>query len=155
MDIRLALERDISGILSLLLQVGQVHHDIRPDIFPEKTLKYDENALKELLEDRKRPIFVAVEGDFVAGYCFCVHKDYEAGGTSVPRRELYIDDLCVDENRRSQGIAGTLYRHACDYAKSCGCSFISLNVWCGNDTAMAFYEHAGLIPRHIMMEMKL
>lgn len=155
MDIRMALEGDIPGILSLLLQVGQVHHDIRPDIFPEKTLKYDENALKELLKDEKRPIFVATEGNFVAGYCFCVHKDYEAGGTSVPRRELYIDDLCVDENCRGRGIAGTLYHHACDYAKSCDCSFISLNVWCGNDTAMAFYEHAGLTPRHIMMEMKL
>ena len=155
MDIRLALERDIPGMLALLLQVGQVHHEIRPDIFPDHTLKYDETALKALLKDKTRPIFVAVEDDFVAGYCFCVHKDYEAGGTSVPRRELYIDDLCVDENCRGQGIAGELYRRATAYAKGCGCDFVTLNVWCGNDNAMRFYEHAGLTPRHIMMEMKL
>ena len=138
MIIRLAQEKDIPGMLELLLQVGQVHHDIRPDIFPERTLKYDEAALKELLKDKSRPVFVAAEGDFVAGYCFCVHKDYEAGGTSVPRRELYIDDLCVDENRRGQGIAGQLYRHVTAYAKDCGCAFVTLNVWCGNDTAMLF-----------------
>ena len=155
MDIRLAKEADIPGLLALLLQVGQVHHEIRPDIFPERTLKYDEAALKELLKDEKRPVFVALDGDFVAGYCFCVHKDYEAGGTSVPRRELYIDDLCVDEKHRRRGIAEALYRHALDYAKDCGCGFVTLNVWCGNDGAMRFYENAGLTPRHIMMETKL
>lgn len=155
MDIRLANIQDIPGILALLRQVGQVHHDIRPDIFPENTLKYDENALKELLMDAKRPVFVAMEGDFVAGYCFCVHKEYEDTSVSVGRRELYIDDLCVDENRRGQGIAGALYRHAVDYAKACGCGFVTLNVWCGNDNAMHFYENAGLQPRHIMMEMAL
>ena len=155
MDIRVATEQDIPGMLALLRQVGQVHHNIRPDIFPENTLKYDKIALGELLRDKKRPIFVCAEGDLVAGYCFCVHKDYEAGGVSVPRRELYIDDLCVDENRRCQGIAGALYRHACAYAKAHGCDFVTLNVWCGNDSAMRFYEHAGLTPRNIMMEMKL
>ena len=155
MDIRLAAERDIPGMLALLLQVGQVHHEIRPDIFPAGTLKYDENALKTLLKDKSRPVFVAAEGDLVAGYCFCVHKDYEAGSASVPRRELYIDDLCVDEACRGQGVAGALYRHVTAYARDCGCGFVTLNVWCGNDRAMAFYEHAGLTPRHIMMEMKL
>ena len=155
MDIRYASERDISGLLALLRQVGQVHHEIRPDIFPENTLKYDENALRELLMDAKRPVFVAMEGNFVAGYCFCVHKDHEDTSVSVGRRELYIDDLCVDENRRGQGIAGALYRHVTAYAKSCGCGFVTLNVWCGNDNAMRFYENAGMKPRHIMMEMAL
>ena len=155
MDIRYAVEEDIPGLLALLRQVGQVHHEIRPDIFPENTLKYDENALRELLMDAKRPVFVAMEGNVVAGYCFCVHKDHEDTSVSVGRRELYIDDLCVDENRRGQGIAGALYRHATAYAKSCGCGFVTLNVWCGNDNAMRFYENAGMKPRHIMMEMAL
>jgi ribosomal protein S18 acetylase RimI-like enzyme len=155
MDIRIATEQDIAGMLSLLHQVGQVHHDIRPDIFPEHTLKYDEKALSELLKDASRPIFVAVEGDFVAGYCFCVHRNYDGTGVSTRRKELYIDDLCVDENCRCRGIAGALYRHVTGYAKELGCQFITLNVWCGNDSAMRFYENAGLRPRHIMMEMPL
>ena len=152
MDIRLAKEADIPGLLALLLQVGQVHHEIRPDIFPERTLKYDETALKELLKDEKRPVFLALDGNFVAGYCFCVHKDYEAGGASVPRRELYIDDLCVDEKHRRRGIAEALYRHALDYAKDCGCGFVTLNVWCCNPGAMAFYESLGMKPQKIGME---
>lgn len=155
MDIRLAHNQDIPGMLSLLLQVGQVHHEIRPDIFPDHTLKYDETALCDLLKDENRPIFVAVDGDFVAGYCFCQLRTYDGSGVSTRRKELYIDDLCVDENRRGRGIAGVLYRHVCAYAKELGCQFITLNVWCGNDSAMGFYENAGLRPRNIMMEMPL
>ena len=155
MDIRLATQQDIPGLLALLLQVGLVHHEIRPDIFRDGALKYDENALQTLLQDKSRPIFVAVEGSFVAGYCFCAHRDYNGTGVSTARKELYIDDLCVDENHRCRGIAGALYRHACAYAKDRGCDFLTLNVWCGNDSAMRFYENAGLHPRNIMMEMKL
>ena len=155
MIVRYATENDISGLLALLRQVGQVHHDIRPDIFPDNTLKYDEVALKELLKDESRPVFVATEGDLVAGYCFCVHRQIQNGTCSVRRKELYIDDLCVDENHRGTGIATTLYRHVTAYAKDCGCDFITLNVWCGNEQAMKFYEHAGMHPRNITMEAKL
>lgn len=155
MQIRFAEKKDIPGMLALLLQVGEVHHQIRPDIFPSGTLKYDEAALEALLTDSSRPIFVAVDGDFVAGYCFCVHKDYAGSGISTDRKELYIDDLCIDEGCRGQGIAGELYRHACAYAKERGCQFVTLNVWCGNVGAMGFYEKMGLRPRHVMMEMGL
>ena len=71
------------------------------------------------------------------------------------RTELYIDDLCVDQAFRGQGVATALYRHVTDYAQSLGCAFVTLNVWCGNENAMAFYEKAGLTPRSITMEKKL
>ena len=152
MNIRLANKGDIPGLIALLLQVGQVHHELRPDIFRPRTLKYDEAALADILIHEDRPVFVAVEGEFVAGYCFCVHRDYCGSGVSTDRRELYIDDLCVDENRRGQGIASKLYRHATGYAKEHNCSFVTLNVWCGNDSAMHFYEKMGMRPRNITME---
>lgn len=155
MEIRPADKKDIPGLLRLLGQVGQVHHQIRPDIFPEGTLKYNAQALAQLLEDKTRPVFAAVEGDALLGYCFCVHRDYEKTPVSVERRELYIDDLCVEETCRGQGVAGALYRFVTDYAKKQGCSHITLNVWCGNEPALRFYEKAGLRPRAITMETSL
>ena len=155
MDIRLATTAEIPGLLALLAQVGQVHHEIRPDIFPAGTLKYDAAALETLLVDPTRPVFVAMDGAFVAGYCFCVHKTVAAGSCAVARSELYIDDLCVDESRRRRGIADKLYRHALEYARSLNCGSVTLNVWCGNDAAMDFYLHHGMKPRNIMMETKL
>ena len=155
MDIRLATTAEIPGLLALLAQVGQVHHEIRPDIFRAGALKYDAPALQNLLQDSTRPIFVAVEGDALLGYCFCVIKDYRGSGVQTDRVEVYIDDLCVEETCRGQGVATALYRHVTNLANDMGCAFISLNVWCGNDSAMAFYEKMGLPPRHIMLEMKL
>ena len=35
MNIRFATETDIPEMLDLLLQVGDVHHQIRPDLFRE------------------------------------------------------------------------------------------------------------------------
>ena len=155
MKICFAESRHMEGMIRLLQQVGEVHRVIRPDIFRAAAQKYDEQALQALLQDENRPIFIAEEGGRVLGYCFCVWKDYRGSGVQTDRVELYIDDLCVDETCRGQGVATALYRHVTAFARDRGCAFITLNVWCGNDSAMAFYEKMGLTPRHIMMEQKL
>ena len=155
MIIRPAEPRDIPGMIELLKQVGQVHHEIRPDIFRGGAQKYDESALEEILQDSTRPIFVAVERDFVAGYCFYIHKQVRGDAVLADQKELYIDDLCVDEGCRGQGIAKALYAHTMEYARSCGCGFVTLNVWHGNDSALRFYENAGFTPRKTYMEVKL
>ena len=148
-------ESHIPGMIRLLLQVGQVHHDIRPDIFRAGAQKYDEAALKELLKDTDRPVFIGEEDGKVLGYCFCIHREYTADPVLADRKELYIDDLCVEETCRGSGIATALYRHVTEYAKQQGCQFVTLNVWAGNDNAQRFYEHLGLTPRSTNMEIKL
>ena len=155
MLIRLAENKDIPGLIALLKQVGQVHRDIRPDIFRPGCQKYDETALLQLLTDETRPIFVADDQGFVAGYCFCILRSYQNDGAMQDRAELYIDDLCVDENRRGQHIGSALYTHVLSYAREKGCQFVTLNVWQGNHSAMKFYENAGMTPRSITMEAKL
>ena len=154
MVIRLAEERDIPSVINLLQQVGQVHHDIRPDIFRDCCQKYDEVSLASLLQDKTRPIFVA-EDEKVLGYCFCILREFASESVMTDRKELYIDDLCVDEQERGKGIAKALLAYATEYARSIGCTFVTLNVWNGNDNAMKFYEKAGMTPRSVTMEMKL
>ena len=155
MNIRFATEQDIPGMISLLHQVGEVHHQIRPDIFRDRALKYDEAALSVLLKDANRPILIAEVDGSVGGYCFCILKTTEADPVLMDAKHLYIDDLCVDETRRGLGIAQALYARATEYARELGCNAITLNVWCGNGGAMRFYEKAGLTPRNITMEMTL
>ena len=152
MVIRNATKQDIPAILDLLRQVGKVHSDLRPDIFPANTLKYDAPALEKLLLAADRPIFVAEAEGAIAGYCFCVHKVIENTALSVGRQELYIDDLCVDEGHRRMGIAKALYNHTLAYAKTTGCNCVTLHVWNGNDGAIRFYEQMGMTPRYLMME---
>ena len=155
MEIRKAEKRDIPGLIALLYQVGGVHHEIRPDIFRDRCIKYTPEELEALLRDERTPIFAAMEGDFVAGYCFCQIRAYEGSTVLTDRKELYIDDLCVDKNRRGQHIGSLLYTHTLSFAKEIGCAFVTLNVWCGNDGAMKFYEAMGMNARSITMETKL
>ena len=155
MEIRFAENRDIPGMIDLLQQVGEVHHQIRPDLFRSGAQKYDEVALEELLKDPARPILAAVEDGKLLGYCFCVVKVTENNPVLMDDKSLYIDDLCVDENCRGKHVGKVLYERACEYAREIGCRSITLNVWCGNDSAMRFYEKQGLKPRNIHMEYTL
>ncbi len=155
MEIRLANSTDIPGMIRLLQQVGQVHHDIRPDLFLRGAQKYSPSDLEQLLKDEKRPIFVGVEDGCMLGYCFCILEEVKDNPVLRDVKSLYIDDLCVDENIRGKHVGSRLYDHVCAYAKSIGCSSVTLNVWCGNDSAMRFYESRGMKPRKIYMETTL
>lgn len=152
MEIRFADSRDIPGMIDLLQQVGEVHHRIRPDLFRSGAQKYDEGALEELLQDPDRPVLAAVEDGKLLGYCFCVIETTENHPVLMDDKTLYIDDLCVEEACRGKHVGQVLYRRACEYAREIGCRSVTLNVWCGNDSAMAFYEKQGLKPRKIYME---
>lgn len=152
MNIRFAAVRDIPGMIDLLQQVGKVHHQIRPDLFRAGAQKYDEAALQALLADPKRPILIAEIEEKVAGYAFCILQITENDPVLRDRKVLYIDDLCVDEALRGKGIAGALYEKVLDYARELHCDAVTLNVWCGNDGAMKFYEKCGLKPQKIGME---
>ena len=152
MVIRFAEIRDIPGIINLLQQVGEVHHQIRPDLFRSGAQKYDTAALEALLADPDRPVFIAeVEGN-VAGHAFCILQETADNPVLCDRKVLYIDDICVDEAHRGQGIATALYNRVVEYARELGCHAITLNVWCGNDSAMKFYEKCGMKPQKIGME---
>ena len=155
MEIHFAQTIDIPGMIALLYQVGGVHHDIRPDIFRPGAIKYTEKDLEAILSDPEKPIFVTVENGKVLGYCFCQLKEFRDSTVLTDRKELYIDDLCVDETCRNMHIGRQLYDHTCTWAKSIGCHFVTLNVWCGNENAMRFYENRGMIARSITMECKL
>ena len=155
MEIRFADSRDIPGMIDLLQQVGEVHHRIRPDLFRSGAQKYDAPALEELLRDPERPILAAVENGKLLGYCFCILETVRDNPVLMDDRTLYIDDLCVDEDCRGKHVGKALYDRACAYARELGCRSVTLNVWCGNDTAMAFYEKQGMKPRKIYMETTL
>ena len=154
MTIRFAEVRDIPGMIDLLQQVGEVHHQIRPDLFRSGAQKYNEADLEELLKDTTRPIFIADVDGQVAGYAFCILQVTENNPVLCDRKVIYIDDLCVDEGHRRQGIARKLYDHVLNYARELNCDAVTLNVWYGND-AQKFYEACGMQFQKIGMEVIL
>ncbi len=151
--IRRAKNKDISKILELLVQVNMVHHIARPDLFNGPATKYTAEELEEILKDDSRPIFVSTdENDVVEGYAFCIFQQHVGDNILTDIKTLYIDDLCVDENIRGKHIGRGLYEYVLAFAKEQGCYNVTLNVWAGNDSAMAFYEKCGLKTQKVGME---
>lgn len=150
--IRRAKSEDISGITRLLEQVLLVHHLGRPDIFKEKGQKYTEEELVEKIADDNNPIFVYEEDGKILGHCFCQTKEQAESTNTYYYKNLYIDDLCVDENVRGKHIGQKLYEHVRNYAKENDYYNLTLHAWECNPKAVGFYEHLGLKIQQYTME---
>lgn len=154
--IRRAQKTDKPYLADLLSQVLEVHHDARPDLFKSGARKYTDDELDAILDDPMRPIFVAVDdAESVVGYAFCVFIRHIGDNILTDVKTLYIDDLCVDEAKRGQGIGRALYDHAVCFARENGCYNLTLNVWADNVSALGFYESIGLRKQKVGMELIL
>lgn len=152
LTIRRAGAADIPALDKLLYQVHKVHSDLRPDLFRRGAKKYTDEELSVILADDSTPVFVAERDGAVLGYAFCIHKQLVGDNNMTDIKTLYIDDLCVDECNRGGHTGRALYEYVLDYARSCGCYNVTLNVWAGNDGAMKFYQAVGLEVQKIGME---
>ena len=150
-----AVREDIPTLLCLLRQILKVHHEGRPDLFRPRGEKYNEEDLNLLLEDPRRPVYVAREGERVLGYAFCILKETKGNPVFEDRKTLYLDDLCVEEHCRGCHVGSLLYEHVCREARRLCCHNVELNVWAFNEGALAFYEKMGLRPQKIGMEVLL
>ena len=153
--IRRAEPKDAPRISALLRQVLEVHAKARPDLFQTGTQKYSEVGVLALLNNPDCVLFVETDAaDSAVGYAICFVETV-GGGAMKARRELYIDDICVDEAARRTGVGQRLYAHVRQYAKDAGFDWITLNVWEGNDPALAFYRRMGLVPRKTTLECRI
>ena len=154
--IRKAENKDIPRIMDLLNQVLEIHAKIRPDIFVSGKTKYTEDELKQILADDSKPVYVETdENDECIGYCFCQIKDVPKAEFMTPIKILFIDDLCMDASCRGQHLGRKLFDYVKEEAKKIGCYEVTLNVWEGNDYAIAFYNSLGMKVKEYQMEMVL
>ena len=152
MEISRAKDSDKEKVLELLNQVLEIHHQIRPDIFMPGKTKYSEEMLLDMFKDDNNPIYVARENNEVLGYAFCELREVPFSTTMVPHKSLFIDDLCVDKNIRSKGVGKALFDYVKQEAKKMDCYEVTLNVWEGNDSAIAFYKKMGMQVKEYQME---
>ena len=154
--IRKAEPKDAPKIAEMLIGIGELHHNGRPDIYKDNLQKYNENDILQILKDENAPIFVAAdENDAVAGYAFCQIKTVEDSKALVGRKFLYIDDFCVDEKYRKMHIGQTLMSAVTEETRKMGIDTIELNVWEFNESAIKFYEKCGFTTQKREMEIKL
>ena len=133
-------------------QVAELHTQWRPDLFCNAEISYPKELLEEMI--REKQVFVATINGVVVGYtAFYIWSTN--GACCVPRKVMSINDFCVDEHCRNQGIGTQMMMELRALAKAFGCTDLQLTVYPQNDAAVAFYQKCGFMIKSIDMQRKV
>ena len=150
--LQLAVESDREAVNRLAKQVHSLHVSWRPDIYEMAGELYSEERFRKAVAQRQ--LYVATVGGLVAGYALLLIRNWDAPGL-VKRRVLLIDELCVDEICRGQGIGTEMMEDIRALAKAFGCTDLQLGVYPQNEAAVAFYRKCGFSIHSIDLHSKV
>lgn len=139
---------DQQAINALATEVHSLHVAWRPDIYEMPKEIYPADRFQTCLE--QGGLYVARQETAVVGYALIKIRDYNWAGM-VPRRVLFLDEICVSEALRRQGIGQAMMASLRDLAKAQGCTGMQLGVYPQNQAAMAFYEKCGFSLQHVTL----
>jgi ribosomal protein S18 acetylase RimI-like enzyme len=155
-NIRRAVPGDNVRIRTLQEEIARLHFEGRSDLFREEARYYGDEAFFEKLNNPDFYVYIAVsEDEEVIGYAFANIIRYRGHPTYRDFDSFYIDDICVLEKCRQQGIGRQLFDRCREQAQMLQCHNIDLGVYSFNKNAIAFYEAMGMRARMTRMEIRL
>ena len=153
MDIRFAKEDELERINVLRKQVNDLHVEGKPDVFKPGFNEELQNYVYYIFKDPEQKIVVADKDGEICGFAI-LHHIYKPENPFMKVRDfLDIDEFCVDEKHRREGIATAMVEFIKNFAKEQGYHRLELNMWEFNQDALAFYEAAGFETFRRYMEM--
>ena len=155
MEIRFAGEDELDRVNELRRQVNELHVAGKPEVFKPGFCDDLRDYVRTIFHDPEQKIVVAAENGTVCGFAVLHHIFKPENPFMFERDFLDIDEFCVDETRRRQGVASAMVRFIKDFAKEQGFHRIELNMWEFNRDALAFYEAAGFTTFRRYMEMMI
>ena len=153
MLIRFAEEKDLDQINELRKQVNVLHTAAEPEIFKPGFPAELRDCVHTILNDPEKKIVAAESNGAICGFAILHHIHKPETPYMFVREYLDIDEFCVDQSYRRQGIGSELIRYIRAYAKETGFHRIELNMWEFNQDALAFYESSGFETYRRYMEM--
>ena len=150
--LELARSDDREAVNALALQTHAMHVAWRPDLYEMVPELYPEERFLEAVKQRQ--LYVARIGGVVAGYALLKIRNYDWPGV-VRRKVMEIDELCVDELCRGQGIGTEILQDIHALARAFRCTDLQLGVYPQNDDAVGFYQKCGFTIRSITMQRKV
>ena len=153
MVIRFAKEDELEKINVLRKQVNDLHVEGKPDVFKPGSSEELQNYVYYIFKDPEQKIVVADKDGELCGFAI-LHHIYKPENPFMKVRDfLDIDEFCVDEKHRREGIATALIEFIKNFAIDQGYHRLELNMWEFNQDALAFYEAAGFETFRRYMEM--
>lgn len=131
MEIRKITLNDLEKVFEIMKQLYK------------EALKFEkfQEIYKLKLTDENSYYIVAVENEQIVGILTAelqtkLHRE---------KKQIFIEDLVVDEKCRNRGIGKELLQNAINYAKSNDCDIVELTSYIDNEKAHKFYENNGFI----------
>ena len=149
---------DYDALLPLQREIQHLHRAGRPDLFREGAVSYTEESFRAALSDENGRHAVCAliggngeEGEIV-GFLFAWIRRRREHRNMNDEDFLLIDDICVAEKMRRQGVGRALLDRAEASAREAGCGRLVLDVFRFNENALAFYRDMGFAEEMIRME---
>ncbi len=155
MDIRQANNNDITQMIQLLYEVAKLHSEKRPDVFKIKSHEEIKSNLEEMIQDESNIILIAEDKQIVVGVIICKIREINNHTNLKNTKVLWINEICVKQEYRRNGIGHSLIEKAKEIAKANNCLRLELNCWELNEGAMKFYENQGLTTQKRVMEINI
>ena len=152
-EVRRAREDELERVNELRMQVNAIHVAGKPEVFKPGFPEELRNYIYAIHKDPEQFIAVAVKDETICGFAVLHHINKPENPFMKERDFLDIDEFCVDEAFRRQGIASEMIAFIREFAKEKGFHRIELNMWEFNQDALAFYEAAGFQTFRRYMEM--
>ena len=150
--LQLARPEDRAEVNRLAQQVHSLNVQWRPDIYEQTEELWPQNRFESAVSQRQ--LFCAKIDEAVTGYVLIKIRHYDMPG-HVKRKVLILDEICVDEVHRNQGIGTLMMIDVRAIANAFGCTDLQLGVYPQNNEALAFYQKCGFRIRSVDMHMKL
>ena len=155
MDIRQANKNDITQMVPLLDEVSKLHIEKRPDVFKIKSHEEIKSNLEEMIQDESNIILIAEDKQVAVGVIICKVREINDHTNLKNIKVLWINEICVKQEYRRNGIGRSLIEKAKEIAKANNCLRLELNCWELNEEAMKFYENQGLTTQRRVMEINI
>lgn len=147
--LQLARPEDRETVNTLAFQAHSMHTAWRPDLFEETQELYCVERFSDAVKARN--LYVAKINDAVVGYTLFSRRTCDWPG-AVKRRILVVEEFCVHESCRGQGIGTAMMADARALAMAFGCRDLQLGVYPQNDDAVGFFQKCGFTIRSIEMQ---
>lgn len=149
MILELARHSDLEAINVLTKQANDLHAAWRPDLFRNTDTGFSESVFIQLQKDKE--IYVVRSAEAVAAFVRIRIQPIGRPDDVPVRKVLFLEEICVDEQLRHQGIGMRIMDDLKVMAKAEGCTSICLSVFPQNENALAFYRKCGFDVTNIAM----
>jgi len=143
MKIITATEDHLDTLVSLNIEVQNLHVGFAPDVFKKPDHNEIKKFFKDVLKDENRKIFICFDEQRSVGYILLQIGGHEGHAFCYAQKWIYIDHIGVSEKYRKKGVGKKLIEAAKKFARQYQINHIMLDVWTVNANAKGFFKKQG------------